>query len=517
MRKYPIGLQNFERLRKDGFLYVDKTGLIYMLTQSGKYYFLSRPRRFGKSLLMSTIESYFRGQKELFGGLAIEQLETEWAAHPVFHLDLNSQQYDERESLMDILDNTLCEWEKLYGGSPAERSLSLRFAGVIQRAAEQTGRNAVILIDEYDKPMLQALDNPSLQNEFRDILKAFYGVLKSYDRYIRFALLTGVTKFSKVSIFSDLNNLQDISLDARYSTLCGISEEELKRDFAPDIDRLAAACRLSREATEQKLKEMYDGYHFATPSPGMYNPFSLLNTFSAMRFGKYWFETGTPTLLVEMLMRNHYNLEDLPGVVVREESLSGIDTLLTDPIPLFYQSGYLTIKRYDERFDRYYLDFPNREVEEGFLNFLRPAYIKPSGFRAPFDIANFVEDVEAGDIDRFMERLQSFLADTPYELVREQELHYQNVLFIIFKLMGFYTKAEYHTSRGRIDLTVQTPEYIYVMEFKLEGTAEEALQQINDRQYAAPFAADPRKLYKVGVNFSSEQRNIERWIVETDN
>ncbi len=513
-RKYPIGIQNFAEIRCNDYLYIDKTRVVYDLVQSGKYYFLSRPRRFGKSLLLSTIEAYFLGKKELFDGLALGELEKEWPVCPVLHLDLNIQKYDSPASLTAILNDALSRWEQRYGSSPTEKSLSLRFSGIIRRAAEMTGKNVVILVDEYDKPMIQAIGNDALQSDYRNTLKAFYSVLKSCDGYIRFALLTGVTKFSKVSIFSDLNNLRDISLLPQYATICGVSEDELEKNFSPDIDLLASACRMSRVETCRELREMYDGYHFAENSPGIFNPFSLLNTFASMKFGKYWFETGTPTLLVELLKRSHYNLDNLPGVVARAETLIGIDTMLTDPIPLFYQSGYLTIKRYDPRFDRYFLDFPNREVEEGFLNFLVPAYIHPAVNRIPFDIANFVEDVETGHVDTFMQRLKSFMADTPYVLVRDQEIHYQNVLFIIFKLLGFYTHAEYHTSCGRIDLTVQTPDYIYVMEFKLQGTAEEAIRQINDRQYAAPFASDPRTLYKVGVNFSSELRNIERWIVE---
>ena len=510
---YPVGIQSFEEIRKGGFVYVDKTDLIHTLVKAGKYYFLSRPRRFGKSLLISTLEAYFRGQKELFAGLAMERLEQEWVEHPVLRLDLNAQKYELPEHLNDILNDALCKWEQQYGSFPSETTLSLRFKGVIQRAAEQTGRNVVVLVDEYDKPMLQAIGNEPLQAAYRSTLKAFYGVLKSCDQYLRFALLTGVTKFSKVSIFSDLNNLSDISMDDRFAHICGITERELHEDFAEDIQQLGEANRMTADEASRLLKEWFDGYHFTEESEDIYNPFSLLNTFAKRKFGSYWFETGTPTFLVELLQRNRYDLHRLTKEMATSDSLAGIDAIENDPIPVLYQSGYLTIKGYDREFQIYQLGFPNREVEEGFVKFLLPRYatIRPGG--TAFEISTFVKDVRGGDIDGFMQRLQAFFADTPYELARDLELHYQNVLFIVFKLLGFYTRAEYRTSRGRVDLVVQTDRFIYVMEFKLDGTAEEALRQIEERGYANPFVADPRKLYCIGVNFSNALRGIEHWVV----
>ena len=511
---YPVGIQSFERIREDGYCYVDKTELIYTLVKTGHYYFLSRPRRFGKSLLVSTLEAYFKGKKELFAGLAMERLEQEWAEHPVLHLDLNAQKYETPEDLDNILNDALCRWESLYGASPSETSLSLRFQGVVRRAAEQSGRNAVVLVDEYDKPMLQAIGNEALQAAYRSTLKAFYGVLKSCDQYLRFALLTGVTKFSKVSVFSDLNNLSDISMDGRFSSLCGITEQELHRDFGEDIRELGEANGMTGEEAARSLKEWFDGYHFSQAGEDVYNPFSLLNTFAKKAFGSYWFETGTPTFLVEVLKRNHYDLHRLTEEMATADSLSGIDSMERDPVPLLYQSGYLTIKGYDKRFRSYLLGFPNKEVEEGFTQFLLPFYANLQKSNSIFMISHFVREVESGDIDGFLRRLQSFFADTPYELAQDLELHYENVLFIVFKLLGFYTRAEYHTSQGRVDLVVQTDRFIYVMEFKLDGTAEEALQQIEERGYARPFASDPRKLYKIGVNFSNAIRGIERWLVE---
>lgn len=510
---YPIGIQNFESLRKDGFIYIDKTALIHQLASMGRYYFLSRPRRFGKSLLISTLEAYFQGKRELFEGLAIEKLEKEWVKRPVLHLDLNIGKYDMPDSLDKILDKALSNWEALYGTGVAESTLALRFAGVVERACQQSGERVAILIDEYDKPLLQAIGNPELQRAYRNTLKPFYGVLKTMDGCIKFGLLTGVTKFGKVSVFSDLNNLNDISMDRRYLTLCGITEKEIHENFEEDLHELATMQDMTYEAVCEELKKCYDGYHFTYNSEGIYNPFSLLNTFDKKEFGNYWFETGTPTYLVELLQHSHYDLERM----AREETDADVLNCIygdDEPIPVIFQSGYLTIKGYDKEFGLYRLGFPNREVEEGFIKFLMPYYTRFNKIEAPFEIQKFVREIRAGQPDAFFHRLQSFFADTPYELVKDLELHYQNVLFIIFKLVGFYTEAEYHTSEGRIDLVVKTADYIYVMEFKLQGTAEEALRQIEDKHYARPFEADPRRLFKIGVNFSNQTRNIEKWIVE---
>ena len=510
---YPIGIQNFESLRKDGFFYIDKTALVYQLVKTGRYYFLSRPRRFGKSLLISTLEAYFQGKKELFTGLAVEKLEKDWIEYPILHLDLNIERYDTPESLGNILEKNLAEWEKLYGAEISERTFSLRFAGIIKRACEQTGQRVVILVDEYDKPMLQAIGNQELQKEYRNALKPFYGVLKTMDGCIKFALLTGVTKFGKVSVFSDLNNLNDLSMWNKYIDICGISDKELQENLEEEMHEFAEAQGMTYEQFRDKLREYYDGYHFTQNSIGIYNPFSLLNAFDRKEFGSYWFETGTPTYLIELLKRYHYDLEHMAHAETYADVLNSIygDE---EPLPVIFQSGYLTIKGYNEEFGLYRLGFPNREVEEGFVKFLIPYYTRFNKIEAPFEIQRFVQEIRAGEPDAFFRRLQSFFADTPYELVKDLELHYQNVLFIVFKLVGFYVKAEYHTSQGRIDLVLQTDKYIYVMEFKLDGTAEEALHQINDKQYALPFAADSRKVLKIGVNFSNTTRNIERWVVE---
>jgi hypothetical protein len=514
LKNLPIGVQNFESLRRDGYLYVDKTALMYRLAHEGRYYFLSRPRRFGKSMLISTLHAYFAGQKDLFEGLAVEQLEKEWTVHPVLHLDLNLIKKGDDQALNSLLNDALCEWEERYGTRPSENTFGLRFKGVIRRAFQQTGQPVVILVDEYDKPLLQTIDNEALQEDYRSTLKDFYGVLKTEDKSICFALLTGVTKFSKVSVFSDLNNLEDISMSAVYASLCGITDEELDTQFVPYVQRLADALGQTYHEVREELRLRYDGYHFHPNSVGIYNPFSLLNTFKKNEFHNYWFETGTPSYLVYLLKKHYYNLEHMASAVVDADTLNSIDPQSTDPISVIYQSGYLTIRSYNPRFKTYTLGFPNQEVEEGFMNFLLPYYSRiPSGQTA-FQIMNFVEEVESGQTDAFLKRLSSLFADTPYELVKDLENHYQNVLFIVTKLLGFYVRAEYHTSEGRIDLLLQTADFTYVMEFKLDGTAEEALRQIEEKHYAQPFEGDAhRKLVKVGVNFSSATRNIERWVI----
>jgi hypothetical protein len=514
LKNMPIGVQDFESLRNDGYLYVDKTALVYQLVTTGRYYFLSRPRRFGKSMLISTLHAYFSGKKELFEGLAIEKLEKDWIKYPVFHLDLNLIKKGDAKALDSTLNDSLCEWEELYGTRESETTFALRFKGVIQRACQLTGQRVVILVDEYDKPILQTIDDEMLQESFRATLKNFYGVLKSEDKNIQFAFLTGVTKFGKVSVFSDLNNLYDISMDGVYASVCGITDEELDSVFIPYIKRLAFSMHRPYDDVREVLRTNYNGYHFCENSVGIYNPFSILCTFQSNKIRNYWFETGTPSYLVYLLKKHDYNLEHMSTVECDADVLNSIDSQSTNPIPVIYQSGYLTIKAFDPEFGLYTLGFPNREVEDGFLKYLLPYYASIDKTQTAFFITNFVKDIRAGKIDEFFKRLSSLFADTPYELIKDLENHYQNVLFIVTKLMGLYVKAEYHTSEGRIDLVLQTNDYTYVMEFKLNGTAEEALAQINDKNYALPFAADNRKLIKIGVNFSSKTRNIDRWIIE---
>ena len=393
---YPIGIQNFEKIRKEGYFYIDKTALIYRLVKTGSYYFLSRPRRFGKSLLISTLDAYFRGEKELFKGLAIEKLEKDWVQRPVLHIDLNMGKYDAPDSLDKILNEALVKWESVFGTGAGESTLALRFKGVVERAYKQSGQRVAILIDEYDKPLLQAIGNEELQREYRNTLKPFYGVLKTMDGCIQFAMLTGVTKFGKVSVFSDLNNLEDLSMWNEYVTLCGVSNQEIHENLEEELHEFAKVQNMTYDEVNAELGKWYDGYHFTHNSIGIYNPFSLLNAFKRKDFGNYWFETGTPTYLVELLKRNHYDLERMAN---EETDADVLNSIYGDesPIPVIYQSGYLTIKGYDERFGMYRLGFPNREVEEGFIRFLLPFYANVNKVEAPFAIQKFVHEVESGD------------------------------------------------------------------------------------------------------------------------
>ena len=511
--KYPIGIQDFVKLRQGGFAYVDKTKFVYKLADEGSYYFLSRPRRFGKSLFLSTLEAYFLGRKELFEGLAIYDMEKEWKSHPIFYIDLNTANFRDENSLYEVLNSHVSAWEEMYGAREYETTLALRFKGVIARAAEKEGCGVVILIDEYDKPILQTLRNQELQEKHRSLLKSFYSVLKTQDRYIRFAFITGVTKFGKVSVFSDLNNLMDISMDQRYISICGMTQNELLYNFREGIEQLGEAYGDTEEETLNKLKIRYDGYHFEENTVGIYNPFSVLNTLAKLRYKDYWFETGTPTFLVDLLKMHNYRLLDITREKVSGDVINSVDSMSTNPIPVIYQSGYLTIKGYDERFKKYRLGFPNKEVEEGFLNFLLPLYTS-AGNNSPFMVDEFVQDVESGNPERFMQRMKAFFADTSYQVAGDAELYFQNAMYLVFKIMGFYTQVERPTSDGRIDAVIQTPDYIYIIECKLDRTADEALRQIDDSDYAAPFAMDKRRIYKIGVNFSSQTRGVEQWIIE---
>lgn len=516
-RKLPIGIQTFEDIRNDGYLYVDKTALMWTIANIGKPFFLSRPRRFGKSLLISTFEAYFKGRRELFTGLAVEELEKKWEEHPVLHLDLNARKYTTPADLDAILNQHLERWEAVYGEEKRDRASEERFAYVIRRASEQTGKGVVVLVDEYDKPLLQAIQNEPLLESYRSTLKAFYGVLKSADRYLRFAFLTGVTKFSQVSVFSDLNQLNDISMNYDFSTLCGITHEELLSNFEPELMALSRANGMNVEEVVDAMTRQYDGYHFHPNGEGVFNPFSVLNAFFSKEFGNYWFQTGTPTFLVELLKESDYDLRLLmDGIETAASAFTEYRADRKNPIPLIYQSGYLTIKEYDREFGLYRLGFPNDEVRYGFLNFLVPFYTAVTDEERSFYVGKFVQELRSGDVDAFMHRFEAFFADFPYELNDRTERHYQVVIYLIFKLMGQFTQAEVHSSRGRADAVVKTPKFVYVFEFKLKGTAGQALQQIEEKGYTLPYAAEGRQVIKVGVEFSAEKRNVERWMVEEE-
>lgn len=516
MRKLPIGIQTFEKLREGNFLYVDKTAYVYQLASTSTPYFLSRPRRFGKSLFITTLESYFQGRKDLFEGLAIEKLEKDWIEYPVLHMDLNARKYESLADLRAMLNQFLEKWEDTYRcAEKRERSPEERFAYVIERAYERTGRPVVVLIDEYDKPLLQALLDAPLLEEYRRTLKAFYGVLKSADRYLRFVFLTGVTKFAQVSVFSDLNQLQDISAWPDYSAVCGITREELLRVFTPEIESLARANGETFEEMVDEMTRQYDGYHFFAGCPGVFNPFSVLNAFKSKVTENFWFQTGTPTYLADLLKESDYDLRLLiDGVEVASSAFSEYRAEASNPLPMIYQSGYLTIKDYDKGLRLYTLGFPNDEVRYGFLNFLLPYYTRVTTDETSFHIATFIRELRAGKVDSFMSRVKVFFAGIPYELSDNTERHYQTIFYVIFTLMGQFTEAEVRSSHGRADAVVKTRDTVYVFEFKLNGTAEEALRQIDTGDYLIPYQLSGKRLVKVGVEFSKETRNISRYLVE---
>lgn len=515
LRKLPIGIQSFEFLRSEGYLYVDKTALIYRLVTMGKPYFLSRPRRFGKSLLLSTLEAYFQGKKELFKGLAIEQLEQHWIEYPVLHLDLNAERYESREKLEDMLERQLNAWEELYETGGKGITYSGRFATVIQKAYEKTGRRVVVLVDEYDKPMLRSMHDEALQQDFRETLTAFYTVLKSADPWLQFVFITGVTKFAQMGIFSNLNQLNDISFDLEYDTLCGMTRPEIEATFHPELEAMADKHKISLDETMAEMTRQYDGYRFTHDEEfhPMYNPFSVLSALSKLSFGNYWFASGTPTFLVEMLQKTDYDLREMEGVEVSAASLSDDRANISNPIPMIYQSGYLTIKAYDSEFQLYTLGFPNDEVKYGFLNFAAPFYTPVAAQNTAFYIGKFVQELRKGETESFLTRLRAFFADIPYELNTKTERHYQVVFYLVFKLLGQFSEAEVRSAKGRADAVVKTADYIYVFEFKLDGTAGEALRQIDEKGYLIPYATDGRTVVKVGVSFDKEERNLGEWII----
>lgn len=507
---YPIGIQSFEKIRTGGFVYVDKTALIYRLAASGQYYFLSRPRRFGKSLLVSTMEAYFSGRKELFEGLAIQSLEKEWTEYPVLHLDLTGSPYTELSQLKINLDQHLRNWESLYNVTVVSEDLSSRFKNIIDAAYRKTGQKVVIIIDEYEKPIIDNIDNPELMEQFRRELQGFYSVIKGKDNAIRFAFLTGVTKLGKMSIFSGLNNLNDISMDTRYADICGISEQELKSYFGESVKTLAEMNGLSEEECHKKLASMYDGYHFCEDSIGVYNPFSILNTFNANEFRMYWIETRTTTFLVRYLKQGNYNLDIISRNDFSAETLTEANYVSPAPITLMYQAGYLTIKDFNPDFFTYKLDYPNVEVMRGFMHSLSQLFA-PALIYGELSVYQFIRDIEKGNTKSFMDRLTAFFAGNSYMIQGDLELYFQNVMSIMLKMMGLYVKTEYQTSNGRIDIVFDTDKYVYIIELKRDESAEVALKQIEEKGYDKPFLASGKNIIKLGINFSSETKTIDGW------
>ena len=520
--KYPIGIQSFDQLIEDGYVYIDKTDLVYSLVTEGKIYFLSRPRRFGKSLLVSTLKNYFLGRKELFKGLKIDSLEENWNVYPVFHVDFNGSDFTKRGILENRLRSYVSDWEKIYSLDSGDISEDVgnRFIKVLKAAHEQSGCRAVVLIDEYDKPILDVLDvDKNLEEEHRNILKSFYSVFKSADEHLQFVFLTGVTKFSQVSVFSGFNQPFDISMHGKYETLCGISQTELDTVFHEPIEEMSGRYECSYDEMRLMLKSHYDGYHFSKNMTDVYNPFSLLNAFATLDISDYWFKSGTPTYLIRLLSHTDENMDEITGRYYSAEEFIDYKATVEQPLPMIYQSGYLTIKDFNLRRNVFLLDYPNNEVKKGFLSLVASNYFNTRESIYSW-IRNAAFQLEDGKIEDFRTGLTSFLAGIPYimrrkENERERERYFQYTFYLIMRLISVYTVyIEKLQSQGRVDCIVETPDYVYIFEFKLDGTACEAIRQINEKGYALEYSSDKRRIYKIGAVFSSETGTIADWLCE---
>lgn len=517
-KKYPIGIQTFRNLRNDGFLYIDKTDLVWELAQKAVC-FLSRPRRFGKSLLLSTLESYFLGEKELFDGLKIQDKEKEWKRHTIFRIDFSNLNAKKEGGLLSFIDTTLAIWEQEYGKAPGTPSEGIRFKYILDQACKKDGRRVVVLVDEYDKPILDAIDTPMEANN-REILKEFYGTFKAADASLRFVMLTGVTKFSQVSVFSGFNQPSDISMDPKFDAICGISEKELFENFADSIAEIASYYDVGSDEMIKLLKSQYDGYHFSRAMLDIYNPFSLLNAFDQNTIRNFWYESGTPTYLVKLLDRNNVNIQEMIGKEYRPDYFINYKADKADPLAMIYQSGYLTIKKANLKTQRFTLDFPNTEVKEGFLDLLANETFHTERNQ----LSSLAMDIDAylqeNDVDSLMDALQAFFASIPYDANQHQrswsfEDHYQYTLYLIFRMLSCYsTVIEKKSCRGRCDMIVETEDNVYIFEFKLDGSIGNAQDQIDSQGYAEPYINDSRKIVRLAINFSSEKRNITEWEIQ---
>ena len=511
-RLYPIGIQTFSKIREGNYLYIDKTEYVYRMTHSASsYMFLSRPRRFGKSLLTSTLHSYFSGRKDLFHGLAMEKLEKEWTEYPVLHFDMSTAKHADSEQLLQELNLKLYGYEQIYGRLDEEVNPNQRLMGLIKRAYEQTGKKVVVLIDEYDAPLLDVVHERENLDVLRNIMRNFYSPLKACDPYLRYVFLTGITKFSQLSIFSELNNIKNISMDEPYAAICGISEDEIRLQMKDDLEGLAKKLEITPEEALMKLKENYDGYHFTSPSPDIYNPFSLLNAFADGKFGSYWFGSGTPTYLVKMLDKFGVKPSEIGRRQLKSSVFDAPTETMTDAVPLLYQSGYITIKDYNKMLDLYTLDIPNKEVRLGLMESLLPYYVNNKTPEATTMVAYLFYDIQNGDMDAALHRLQEFLSTIPYCDNTRFEGHYQQVFYIIFSLLGYYVDVEVRTPRGRVDIVLRTKTTLYVMELKLDKSAGEAMEQIDLKNYPERFALCGLPVVKVAVSFDSERCTIGDW------
>lgn len=521
-RKYPVGIQTFAEIIREGYIYVDKTDLVWQLAHYAKYIFLSRPRSFGKSLLSSTLDSYFRGEKDLFKGLKIMDLEKEWKQYPVMHFDLSSAKHLSMDGVKDEIGLQLFEYEKIFGDNPQETSIGMRLGGLIRRAYEKTGAQVVVVIDEYDAPLLDVLHDKQMLYDMRELLQEFYQRLKKLEPYIKFCFITGITKFSQLSIFSTINNLKNVTLLPRFSTICGFTEEEVRTVFAEDIEAMAKVYGITPDGMYQKIRDKYDGYHFAGISPSVFNPYSLINSLDDQELNSYWFSTGTPTFLISQMRHFHTDITSLDKLEVPSSAFDQPTENMRNALPLLYQSGYLTIKDYDRESETYTLSIPNQEVRVGYTKGLLPLYIglDDSDVQVGFAL-KFWRALKADNINLAMERMQAYLAGVPYVEGFKKKLaeaataegFYEYTLYLIFSMLNVYVRTQVKVAKGRTDMVVFMPDTVYVFEFKVGVSASDALKQIDDKDYALPYKADGRKVVKVGVSFNKDTRTIDGWVV----
>ena len=515
VNKYPVGIQTFEKIREGNYLYIDKTKYIVdFLTKGMTYVFLSRPRRFGKSLFASTLQAYFEGRKELFEGLAIADYEKEWVKHPVLHFDMSGAKHFDAEALKHYLDLQLIPYEELYGKNENEIYPNERLDGIVKRANKQTGQKVVVIIDEYDAPLLDVVHEKENLQKLRLIMQNFYSPLKKLDPYLEFTFITGITKFSQLSIFSELNNLDNISMFDQYSAICGISKTELTTVMKPDVEGLGKALGMTYEECLEELRKYYDGYHFSKNSEDVFNPFSLVRAMNGQAIESYWFGSGTPSYLIKSLQKYHVNVMDIEKKGCNVDDFDVSPEQMTSALPLLYQSGYLTIKKYKPLTKSYQLGYPNREVKIGMLKSLAPNYLSPVSIDNNGLVADFVEMLYDGDLEGAMVRLKAYLASISNRLSNKNERDFQTVFYLIFNLMGAFILVEEDSAIGRADAVVHTPDAVYVFELKYDGSAEEAIKQIDDKGYLIPYSADGKRLYKIGVNYDSQQRTIGDWMVK---
>ena len=515
IRKYPVGIQTFSEIREENYVYVDKTKYIVDFVRNGsKYLFLSRPRRFGKSLFVSTLQAYFEGRKNLFDGLALGDYEKEWVKYPVFHFDMSTAKHMNPADLINELEGKLSQLEQIYGTEDWAIKANQRLECLVKRAYKQTGQKVVILIDEYDAPLLDVVHEKENLVELRLIMKNFYSPIKYLDPWLRFVFITGITKFSQLSIFSEINNLDNISMFDQYSAICGISKTELTTQMKPDIEALGEALGMTYEECLAELTSFYDGYHFSEKSEDIFNPFSLVKALNGQKIAPYWFGSGTPTYLIKTLQKYHVNVMDIEKKSCDVDDFDVSPEMMTSALPLLYQSGYLTIKKYNPILHRYTLEYPNREVKIGMLKSLAPNYLSPISLDNNSLVGDFLEKLYDSDIEGAMVRLKSYLASISNRLSNKNERDFQTVFYLIFNLMGAHMRVEEDSAIGRADAVVYMPDAVFVFELKYDGSAEEALKQIDDKGYLIPYSADGKRLYKVGVNYDSTQRTISDWIIK---